>query len=243
MKKTLITLLAMATSAMGADWSLSDAVLTVDTPANSVSLTSTGITDGTFTVAAQLNADFFDEVSIGQPLLSKSSFFSVTDATNTNWHIGAAVGTSTSAGKIVKSGLYTTSKAADTFAADTSGWLSIGQDGCLTSSVTRGVDSAALTMTYDASTFTVSLYLTLAYLDREAVTITGSNTSFQWSGNTLSTLGSLEMNTDSIEKIYVFAGAATAEQAAAMNAALVPEPATATLSLLALAGLAARRRR
>ena len=246
MKKTLIALLALGGLAVGEESiTLENAVLVVDTPISSIDLASTGITNGTFTISAQLDLNFLANTTVGKDFVSNSSFFSVTDKTNTGWHIGTAIGTSTSNNVITKAGLYCTSKAADTFYADTAGWMSVGQNDSLTADMVTGLKGAALTMTYDASTFTASVYMTLDYIDpsRETVTISGSNNGFKWSGQTLSTLGTLELNTSSVDKVYVFSGAVTANQAWALNNKLVPEPTTATLSLLALAGLAARRRR
>ncbi len=52
----------------------------------------------------------------------------------------------------------------------------------------------------------------------------------------------MSFNSDLATSCYLFDSAVTVADAIELNKA-VPEPATATLSLLALAGLAARRRR
>lgn len=56
-------------------------------------------------------------------------------------------------------------------------------------------------------------------------------------------ISSFKLNTDYITSAAVTPALLSASQAGSAAAALIPEPATATLSLLALAGLAARRRR
>ena len=56
-------------------------------------------------------------------------------------------------------------------------------------------------------------------------------------------ISSFKLNTDYITSAAVTPALLSASQAGSAAAALIPEPTTATLSLLALAGLAARRRR
>lgn len=61
-------------------------------------------------------------------------------------------------------------------------------------------------------------------------------------------MNELQLNSDYVSKVLVYGSTLSAEQALASNQAIfstspVPEPATGTLSLLALVGLCARRRR
>ena len=58
-----------------------------------------------------------------------------------------------------------------------------------------------------------------------------------------STYDAIKLNTDYVGNAASITNAVLSSAEAATQAALIPEPATATLSLLALAGLAARRRR
>ncbi len=107
--------------------------------------------------------------------------------------------------------------------------------------------SAAVTFTCDGTT-KATAYLTLVSADGSSTTYYGSNTSLKTSAGLGNDLTALGLRTDYITSVYLMAGIATAEEARLMNAGAiaakpVPEPATATLSLLALVGLAARRRR
>ena len=96
--------------------------------------------------------------------------------------------------------------------------------------------------------------ISLATTDGEIITLTQEkNDLYRFSvkeGNTVTSIVNdfvatgLSINSTYVESFTVTSGYLTAEQSAALSAArLIPEPTTATLSLLALAGLAARRRR
>ncbi len=107
------------------------------------------------------------------------------------------------------------------------------------------VTNMALTFVFDAGTTyadsTISAYF--SYLSEGVETVItstrGAAAGHMLNGN----FGTLAWNNDYVSSISVFGSALSAADAKAINAALIPEPTTATLSLLALAGLAARRRR
>ncbi len=107
------------------------------------------------------------------------------------------------------------------------------------------VTDMVLTFVFDrgdnATSSTITTYL--SYLSEGVVTnITGSRTAAE--GHMLNgNFGTLAWNSTYVDSIYVFDSALSSADAQQINTALVPEPTTATLSLLALAGLAARRRR
>ena len=85
--------------------------------------------------------------------------------------------------------------------------------------------------------------MTLNFSDGSTSEIYGTNKDLKWSGG-IGTIESININGNYVEDTYLFRGTVDKDNAFALNAAaLVPEPTTATLSLLALAGLAARRRR
>lgn len=69
----------------------------------------------------------------------------------------------------------------------------------------------------------------------------GNTTAVRWAG---ATVNGAAINTDYFDSVDVYIGDWTTEGVKGqLKAMLIPEPTTATLSLLALAGLAARRRR
>ena len=103
----------------------------------------------------------------------------------------------------------------------------------------------ALTFSHTAKDSS-SLYVTLTFSDGTKSELYGTNTGFKWTqtGALVGSVNNLYINEDYISDVYLFNSAVDKNTAFNLNAAaLVPEPTTATLSLLALAGLAARRRR
>ncbi len=117
----------------------------------------------------------------------------------------------------------------------------------LSSISVANIVSAAVTFTCDGTT-AATVYLTLVDKDGTSTTYYGSNEDLRTSAGLGNDLASLGIRTEYISSVYLMSGIATATEATAMNSAAiaavaVPEPTTATLSLLALAGLAARRRR
>ena len=113
-------------------------------------------------------------------------------------------------------------------------------------SIIDDIVSIAVTQSHTKSTGTI-MHMTLGLADGtyKELSMSGNNTSLKWSAgyDGWKTLG---VNTDVVSSVYLFQGAIDKTTALALNkaaTAAIPEPTTATLSLLALAGLAARRRR
>lgn len=111
--------------------------------------------------------------------------------------------------------------------------------------LTSKLDSlTGLAVTFSHSdTVSSSLYVTLRFSDGSITELYGTNKNYKWSSGVGST-GAVKINEDYIDHIYLFNEALSKETAQVLNKeASVPEPTTATLSLLALVGLCARRRR
>ncbi len=100
----------------------------------------------------------------------------------------------------------------------------------------------ALAIAYDDSTRTFTLGALTATGGLNYVTITMTE-AWQTSTNNFRGYDLKDNAVNAIEQVLVFNTALSNDQIAAVAAEVVPEPTTATLSLLALAGLAARRRR
>lgn len=113
-----------------------------------------------------------------------------------------------------------------------------GEDGKILSGM-------ALTMSYTNGSES-AMYLTMRFDDGSVTELYGFSTGLKWTTGQKQ-YSSVDVNTSYVDQVYVFNSAMTKDDALSLNsqalAAAVPEPATATLSLLALAGLAARRRR
>ena len=79
--------------------------------------------------------------------------------------------------------------------------------------------------------------------DGEIITLNAGNDSTRWTDNAYD-VTEIRYTTEYLNALTIYDGYATAEQAWTLTKdAVIPEPTTATLSLLALCGLAARRRR
>lgn len=106
-------------------------------------------------------------------------------------------------------------------------------------------DAASLTMAHDSSNGTYTL-LTVHLSDGTFLEYEKTESGLRWS-NTIGvssiTIGSDDAATNPVTQAWLFDTKLSVEDAKAINKQLIPEPATATLSLLALAALAARRRR
>ena len=109
----------------------------------------------------------------------------------------------------------------------------------------KTLSGMALTMSYTNGS-AAAMYLTMRFDDGSVTELYGFSTGLKWTTGQKQ-YSSVDVNTSYVDQVYVFNSAMTKDDALSLNsqalAAAVPEPATATLSLLALAGLAARRRR
>ena len=104
-----------------------------------------------------------------------------------------------------------------------------------------------LTIAYNDGDATASMgtgttvYLSFVDSEYKTATISGVKTDLKWNAANIT---GAAIDTTYVTSADVFTGAWTAQEVGhVINYTLIPEPTTATLSLLALAGLAARRRR
>lgn len=87
--------------------------------------------------------------------------------------------------------------------------------------------------------------LSIRYTDGSIVTYGGQSADIRWNSGAVHgfTAGGVTFSDELVLSSTTYTGALSLDEAKAFSADLVPEPTTATLSLLALAGLAVRRRR
>lgn len=230
MKKTLIALLALGSCAMGV--TLEDA----DRLGYGGSAFTT--TDGNFTVALTLDVTELRSILEAGQNTSWGTDIVCYDIAGTK--TGVTVNGGSSGGKINTSGLYARwgtntnwNSTCWTGATDlaTIAWDTVADAGLVYSFSSTGGTSVAFSLLDAEGTAIVDTYATASGL--KSASATASTISFD----------------DSVIGVYYFNGGVSETDAkalaksAAVMTGTVPEPTTATLSLLALAGLAARRRR
>lgn len=250
MKKTLIALMALAGVAAATE--LSDAVITMGSK-ESITLQSTDSLYHDSSVSMTMNLDLdalktaLSTSGVDKRNYLLGSFAIDVNSTNHNGYAGALVIYTSSSASTTSSSVWISadgSKGKENVSGSSATYLS----NLLTSDSWTNATGAALTLTVNvtasATTAKTVAYLTLTDSEGNLTQYSNSTDAIRWSSFD-STYGITSISTGELtKKAYIFNEAVTADTALALNkAALTPEPATATLSLLALAGLCARRRR
>lgn len=230
MKKTLIALLAAATCAMGV--TLEDAAyVTTD---SSIALSPA---DNSLSAVVTLNVDALKNVMVAGSSLAKYTLIEFQDTDGND--IGLQTNYSSAAGKIAYSGLYGTWNQGGAYTLGMNG-AAEGGSGMEAESFWADAVGASAALTYSYNTGTTAVF-TISYADGTSATLGGvANTTLKGTGLTVDTV---LLDSNLVSKAWVFDSVLSVDDAKALTMAAIPEPATATLSLLALAGLAARRRR
>lgn len=245
MKKTLITLLAVMSSALG---------ITLDNFSYTAGNATTTSEDATFTYVLTLNVqDLRSLLEKGQTAAWGTELITYNAAGTTT---GIVINGSSNSNKVITSSLYAkwgtnnawgnfmsySTTAADGTSTTTSYDLA-DLNGSAEGTGWDEVAGAAITYTFSSSAGTKGA-LTLVRED-ESIILNHSTT---MGGLKTASAVAAEVNFGDMVTGYYYSNnvisEAEAKEASKLAAiASIPEPATATLSLLALAGLAARRRR
>lgn len=235
MKKTLIALLGLSTAAMGV--TLEDAV-TTGTGTLTLDQATSAITAVAVVDVPALQALMAKDATLGKyTIINFDADYDI--GIQTNYSSYDHDGNADTANIINTSGLYG--------CWNNGGAYDFGMgSGFQSADFWAGGVTAAITLTYKYDDGTTGTF-TLLDAEGNVLKSVGAtfNTSLRGQGLSFSTV---VFDSNIVTKGYVFnqrvysADAKALGQAAAA-AALIPEPTTATLSLLALAGLAARRRR
>ena len=229
MKKTIIVLFAAASCAMGvtledAAYTSTGSSITLDSPLASYSAILT------------LDVDALKNVMlVGKPL-SKHILVNFID--NDNGDIGLQTNYTSANSAIAYSGLYG--------CWNNSGAYSFGMDAAADGSGMQKTDfwanavGASAALMYTNGTGTTGL-ITISYSDGTTTTLGGTLAGGLKGSSVAADV--VEFDTDIVTNAWVYSSGLSVNDAKTLTIAAIPEPTTATLSLLALAGLAARRRR
>ncbi len=244
MKKTLVTLaaLTMASVVSAADITLSDATHYDATKTASIS-SNFSASDGDYTAVLILDWDKISTSTLSTSAENRTKIIEtsaiVSGWTTPGWRSSMTLWTN---GTTVYLGIYQE----DGYATFTTYDDKLGDkyNINLTEAAYGNVyGNLALAYTFNSGEATVYALKSDGTTLASATTVFKNGDNKQW--NPDRAFNSLTIGGDSVVKdFYIFDSALSAPNVATVvAAAAVPEPATATLSLLALAGLAARRRR
>lgn len=271
MKKTIIALLATGGAFSVASAALSETQLanpyqpTLNSTATSLDMKNILPQDDScrsFTAVMTLDVNALSVFAPGNDTnaAKKTPILSWIVAGEKGHSVNISVNNISSGGKITGAGFYveyeqnnTHTNCAlpgDTTAANTK--FSTNGDAAATalSSVDwANIHSAALTLTYNGDSakigpLGVQIYFTTMMNDGTLSTLNAGSDGIRWTNGSDLNTHTIGYEPTYLDALTIYSGYATAEQAELLNnQLLVPEPTTATLSLLALVGLAARRRR
>lgn len=265
MKKTLIALLAVASCAMGETTAvtLGDAIAAIPnvTDQNSsvdISSDATAYTGVTLTMSLKSDAFMAALLDSG---VNKNTYALATAQIGTSLYIGPAIRYNSS-NNTLSSAYAVYSNNASGSAANGMEGMSVGygpswtKDGEVfnkafsqeavdswgynTTTKTSNVEKMVLTLTYASAASGGSTYMTVVLNDGTTLEYSGqTSSSFKF---TYTDVLGVSANDDLVNSVYLFGSVLDASAVQSIHQS-IPEPTTATLSLLALAGLAARRRR
>ncbi len=251
MKKTLITLLALGSIAMAVT---TDDALKYTTGGSTVDL-DTGYTANqtNYTLTLVLDADVLIS-SLAEKHLTNSWIAKMNvDRNNGNtYDLGVGLihrGGNNDATKYDASIMATYPDASGNPVGKD---LAMGPEGAYLSSIvtsawgynsidkSNSVKYAVLSVTGTIG-LNMSGYLTMFMDDNTTLEYSGTSNGYTFSG--CADINSIEFNGGFVQKAYIFDSTVSATDIKSFHTVVVPEPATATLSLLALCGLTMRRRR
>lgn len=248
--KTIVSSFLALCCGCGFAASLDSPVWTLDTqslPTESTwNLTGTPSATGNFTMAGTLDVGICSRMTAGQPIAGAAfTLFSLASDTH---KIGAATGYSSNSSIIRTAGIYTTISADAVVGTDAVpvGYRSSSCTGTGINSLADitwdNVDKVAFTYSHN-NTAGTTINFTIRNNDGSTFTYLTTDSGLKWSTG-FGDWNTLIVNTDVVKSAYLMDGSVTNDEAVAMNQRLlVPEPSAAAMSLLAFAGLAARRRR
>ncbi len=214
------------------------------TEVTSAGLAATPATDAT--VALTLNVN-------GIKNISGANFGGANDALVIFAFTGTWGDTSSSAGELgvcvngssggQTSGVYTYGKKGSSVSKN----VSTGLNTLFTSTTDwNTIDSLSLVcsmVTNDSGQVSITTAFSIRNTDGTILTYGGSSARIHWGTTDGFTASGVTFNSDLVKTSTTYTGALSLDAAKALSVQLIPEPTSATLSLLALAGLAARRRR
>ena len=233
MKKTLLTLSLLAVSALAANAATWGDSYIYSEDGTAITL---GSSTQAFTAVAVVDVDALKSVMLAGASNTRYTLIDAwqvrAEGANGN-EIGLQTNFSSNNNKITSSGLWGSWNQGSAY--------SFGMDsGFQAETFWTGVDQASVVLTYSSGTGTTAIFTAIKN-DGSVTTLGGTwNTDLKSSGMEID---KFTFDSTIVEQSFVFSNVSTVDQAKTLGYTVIPEPATATLSLLALCGLAARRRR